>query len=789
MPGSEALARIRSALVEPASNIYLCGFVSLAAALLLLVEVALLPFKGTFFVAAIPTAAATLALVYALAKGERRRLDGAIARAAAGVGLAGREPLAPKVFALVLYCAGIVGSVAGYACLALTNSGISRQDVIVQWGLLDKRPLVFAYLVIVAFAIFHQAMVCFLFEPRRAGREAAGEKPRRRWTARLLGAGLIAVLAYGWIGVAALGYVNPGDGTVLARFYEYHSHVHLGALEQIRLGAMPYLEAQTQYGPGNQLLLYAVTDFVNFSNHGFYAGVILVDVVCVVGFFVVVQQLLGLGWAVAGLLGWALWPSPAWIIDLAGWAVLTRWLAVPVLALLLARLLLNARPARRAWIGPVLAGTIWGAGGFLSQENATGGLLVAVLSLALYGPVSGMRLQSVARFAALFFASGAVAFVLLVAGTLGISHSLDVLRQANAQSSLVMAGVSNSVWSDDVGLALRFDVVNGWPLVSVEQHGDLRPLFQTYGFALLLMVSIAMLAGFLGRRWTPADDRQRQFVWKFAGVAVGAYALHLFTLLRSDQSHLSGPSFLLPLFLLMLPLFAWRCVKPGLARGVLLAVSAGLIVEALFAGGAGIGRRMEAFGTAWRDSAAALDVYRELRRVKEQPADPAARYSPIPKYQVAFRNHPYCDELQELAGLLRDRLQGRPVELVFPRLDDPTTDAELLYFFGAFRSVSGITSQRSSIWLRSDEDAWIDKVLKAKEACVFFDFATDGRPAVRRLDPTGESARRGRHAADRRQAPLRRAVLQELNGVLAGRRTRSLILSVRPALGHSPRPQ
>jgi hypothetical protein len=53
-------------------------------------------------------------------------------------------------------------------------------------------------------------------------------------------------------------------------------------------------------------------------------------------------------------------------------------------------------------------------------------------------------------------------------------------------------------------------------------------------------------------------------------VTVGAYALHLFTLLRSDLSHLSGPSFLLPLFLLMLPLFAWQCVRPGLGRGALL---------------------------------------------------------------------------------------------------------------------------------------------------------------------------------------------------------------------------
>jgi hypothetical protein len=193
-------------------------------------------------------------------------------------------------------------------------------------------------------------------------------------------------------------------------------------------------------------------------------------------------------------------------------------------------------------------------------------------------------------------------------------------------------------------------------------------------------------------------------------------------------SHLSGPSFLLPLFLLMLPVFAWRCLRPGLGRGVLLAVSGGLIVEAVVAGRAELGRRMEQAGTAWHDSRAALDVYRELRSARDNSVDPAARYSPIARYQAPFRNHRHFDELQELTGLLHDQLQGRPVELAFLRFDDLVTDAELLYFFGGFRSVSGITSQKASIWLKSDEDAWIDKVLKSKGACVFFDARyLDGR--------------------------------------------------------------
>ena len=107
------------------------------------------------------------------------------------------------------------------------------------------------------------------------------------------------------------------------------------------------------------------------------------------------------------------------------------------------------------------------------------------------------------------------------------------------------------------------------------------------------------------------------------------------------------------------------------------------------------------------------------------------RYSPIPRYQAAFRNTPSFAELEELAGLLRDKLQGRPVELILPTPDDPMNDPELLYFFGGFRSVSGITSPRGSIWTKADREAWIAKVLRAKNACVFFDSRSLDGPLFR----------------------------------------------------------
>lgn len=704
--------------MAPAGNLHLCAAISLATAALVIVEALVLRSKAAFALAAAPTVAAALALVWLAARRPRLAVEDGLAGLADGVGLGIRPAGAPAVAAVLTYCAGVIACFAGYAWLALTPSGIARDDVIVQWGLLDKRPLVFGYLAVVGLVVFHHAMMRLFIAPRWPA-PAAAAPSRRSWIGRAIGALVVACLAHGLFGATALRDLVPADGS-LGRFYEYHSLVHLGALEQIRQGAMPYLEAPTQYGLGNQLLVYALTGAFGFSNHGFYAGVLLVDVACIVVFFVVVQQVLGFGWAIAALVGWVLWPSPAGVLPVAGWAILTRWIAVPVLALLLARFLLAAPPRPGAWLAPLAIGAIWGAGGFASQENLSGGLLVFLLSLALYGPVCGAPLAALARFAGLFAAGGAGAFLLLMAGTIGVQHSLQVLRQASAQSSMVMAGVSNSVWSDNAGLTLGLQVVHGWLSAAFDGHGELRPLLQTYGFALLLMLSIGLLARALGR------GGAGPFVWKFAGVAMGAYVLHLFTLLRSDLSHLAGPSFLLPLFLLMLPVFAWRCLRPGVGRGLLLLVSVALIADAAIASRSEVARRASALADVGTDTTAALDVYRALRAGRDRPLDPLSRYSPLPQHQAAFGDRPAFAELQELAGLLHARLRGRRVELVLPTPDDPMNDPELLYYFGGLRSVTGITSPRGSIWLRSDEDAWIDALLKARDACVFFD--------ARRLD-------------------------------------------------------
>ena len=677
------------------------GLICLAAAALMLLEVAVLESRLAFLVAGLPTAAVALAFVHWMA-----RRDG-------------------RGHASLIYGVGLLGAVGGYCYLALAPSGaISPQDEVIDWGRMDKRALVFGYLGIAAFIAFHWLWVAFVQGTASVARPP-GDVTSSRWPVRLQGALGIAVLTYCWLGLPALRSAEVGGGMGLANFYDLHAHVHLSALQQIRLGAIPYLEAQTQYGPGNQLLLRELTDFVHFSNHGFLAANLLLNVACVVLFFVVVQQFLGFGWAVAGLVAWILWPSPAERIDLAGWAVLTRWIVVAILALWLAWLLLGAGAGRRGWPTVVLAGMLWGAGGFLSQENLSGGLLVLIFSLALFGPASGMTPQRLAKFAGLFVLAGGATFVALVSAFMGPAHLFEVVSRANAKSSLVMAGVSNSIWSDNLGLQFAWNIVNGRLQTDLRVAGEFRELILTYALVFVLLLAIGLLAAFLGRRWRTADEPTRAFCAKFAGVAVGAFVLHLFSLLRSDTSHLAGPSFLLGLFLLMLPVYLWRCLAPGRARTVLMVMSVAIIAEVLVSGRLEVERRVAGLGGVWRDSRAALDLYDELRSHRSDVSDLAGLYSPLPRVQAAFRNHPDFAEVDEFFGLLRDRLKGRAVELGSYRFDDLVAHPDAAYFLGGLRSLSGITSPKNSLWLRSEQEAWIARVAGMRSGCLFFNAASN----------------------------------------------------------------
>jgi hypothetical protein len=185
---------------------------------------------------------ATLVLIHVVARAGTLPLDDALGRFASGVGLAIRPGGTPSIFAVLLYCAGIVGADGGYAWLALTTTGITRDDVVAVWSLLDKRQLVFAYLVIAAFVLFHRAMVCLFFAPTYGWRETHAA-PRRSWLAR----GCRRCRGCRRRGWAPRPCATSFRRRATSKFTAITRSCTSGT-EQIRLGAVPYVEAQTQYG-------------------------------------------------------------------------------------------------------------------------------------------------------------------------------------------------------------------------------------------------------------------------------------------------------------------------------------------------------------------------------------------------------------------------------------------------------------------------------------------------------------------------------------------------------------
>ena len=149
------------------------SLICLVAAALLLLEVTVAGSRSGFLLAALPTAAVALVLVHQIA---RRRGEG---------------------HGALLYAVGVLGAVAGYCYLALSPAAaISPRDEVIEWGRMDKRPLVFGYLGIGAFIAFHWLWVAFLRGVPPAVRPPAAVAAPG-WPARVLGAVAIAVLAYG----------------------------------------------------------------------------------------------------------------------------------------------------------------------------------------------------------------------------------------------------------------------------------------------------------------------------------------------------------------------------------------------------------------------------------------------------------------------------------------------------------------------------------------------------------------------------------------------------------------
>ena len=327
---------------------------------------------------------------------------------------------------------------------------------------------------------------------------------------------------------------------------DLHEQVHLGPLQAIAKGAVPYLgPASTQYGPGAQLFLYTYMRWTDqFTLIGFREAFLAVHL-AVMAIFVLLAFAYAGGATASLVLLLGLLASPLRFFlstgdgsmgESYGWGNAARYLAtivvVPAVALLL------TRPRSRARLTAGLLGVAWGVLSWYAQENlASGAMGLALVVLTLLGgrATSWSRVREVM----VSFAAGAAVPVLLVLGWYTVRADVgQFVGNYFLLPRAVSAGYQNT-WFAEAGnpLARTFHVV---------------PLFGIVVGCLTLWDPWTCRPRTLG----PAHVRLVAFVCALLSSFQGA-------LFRSDALHTINVLLPLP----FVAVFAFRDLPGWLARG------------------------------------------------------------------------------------------------------------------------------------------------------------------------------------------------------------------------------
>jgi hypothetical protein len=208
--------------------------------------------------------------------------------------------------------------------------------------------------------------------------------------------------------LAAVWYLvgPPWNVAIHHRAIDLHEQVHLGPLQAVDKGHLPYLgPASTQYGPGTQLALYAYMSMTEqFNLVGFREAFLLVHLICVALFAVLAHA--HTGWRTAWLvllvgvicspIRFFAFTGDGALGESYGWGNAGRYLAplilVPGVAILLTREV-------RRWLPlSISLGVVWGLLAWFAQENLASGLTgTALVAIVLFsaGATSWSRMLHV----------------------------------------------------------------------------------------------------------------------------------------------------------------------------------------------------------------------------------------------------------------------------------------------------------------------------------------------------------------------------------------------------------
>lgn len=229
--------------------------------------------------------------------------------------------------------------------------------------------------------------------------DASEPGPRRsRWW--LVGLQIAALITAVW-------YLDgpPWNIATHHRAIDFHEQVHLGPLQAIAKGYLPYIgPASTQYGPGAQLAIYSYMRLTDqFNLVGFREAFLLVHLVSAIVLALLARAHAGprAAWLVLLL---ALICSPLRLFAFGGdgspgesygWGNAARYLAA--LAVVPSAAVLLTRDVKHSRLSAVTLGVVWGVLAWFAQENLasviTGGSLLALLLVGASATTSRRLIQ------------------------------------------------------------------------------------------------------------------------------------------------------------------------------------------------------------------------------------------------------------------------------------------------------------------------------------------------------------------------------------------------------------
>jgi len=498
---------------------------------------------------------------------------------------------------------------------------------------------------------------------------------------------LIAAYAAG-LALAVI-LIGPHGSTIVQLPIDAHETGHLGSLQAISQGATPFVGARTQYGPGHQLITYALMQRLGFTMAGFRLSHVIVNIAGAGVLFG--TAFFAFGWGAGALVAVvALYMSPYMFWSWRGWGIILRWIP-PLLAGAILPLALQHDFSRlRRRTATVMLGAACGLLLWFAQDTMASTMLAVLLLLAGTVFRRKMTLAAAASTFAAFVLSAMAVFLLVVIATVGVGNVRAFLADY-MRGSMLLEGMQNQAW---------YEPFRPWGIV-----------FYLTPFILLLITIVTLYA----RSDGPAAGEERTRAQVF-GMAAAASALVPITLLRSGTGNLIASSTALPaalvLSLIYLPAMITRVPHLRELTRVLL-VTAFLFIYPMPSGASEIARDYVPSPGSVRQG---------ITRMLTLPSVPAT--ATLLERRLGFTPKPndLCctgaadltyEELNAFLTTLHQATEGRSVYVDYTVL----MPSSGLYFLADLKVGTTMPEPTMFLWFQSDKEAFWRELRAAPPAC------------------------------------------------------------------------